>query len=185
MVVLQQVLFLGDQHPGKVSSFNPMNILSMCCWCRSITLSNPCRCIIFRSFGGSEIHTPWAWQIVNMIMASPCLVTGSAVSLWPVSECAFGRRFTLQPLLTGSWVRCLASAEVQSRSSVWVWSYAAPPGEQEPCRYIMTTSWLAGIKPLCLDVWRMPWKVQHHVFGDSHNETFLCLLWSELMAFPL
>lgn len=61
----------------------------------------------------------------------------------------------------------------------------APPGEQEPCRYIMTTSWLAGIKPLCLAVWLAPWKVQHHVFGDSHNETFLCLLWSELMAFPL
>lgn len=97
----------------------------------------------------------------------------------------YGRWFTLQPLLTGSWVRCLLSTEVQSCSSVWVWSFVAPLGEQEPCRYIITTSWLAGIKLLCLAVWRTLWKVQHHVFGDSHNETFLCLLWSELMAFPL
>lgn len=37
--------------------------------------------------------------------------------------------------------------------------------------------------PLCVAVWRTPWKVQHYVFGDSHNETFFCLLWSELMAF--
>lgn len=62
---------------------------------------------------------------------------------------------------------------------------APTPGEQEPCSYIMTTSWLVGIKLLCLAVWPTPWKMQHHVFGDSCNETFLCLLWSELMAFPL
>lgn len=87
--------------------------------------------------------------------------------------------------LTGSWVQCVLSAEVQSCFSVRVWSFTAPSGEQEPCCYIMNTSWLTGIKPLCLAVWQTLWKVQHHVYGDSHNETFLCLLWSELMAFPL
>lgn len=86
---------------------------------------------------------------------------------------------------TGSLARCVSSAEVPSCFSVRVWSFAAPSGEQEPCCYIMNTSWLTGIKPLCLAVWQSLWKVQHHVYGDSHNETSLCLLWSELMAFPL
>lgn len=29
-------------------------------------------------------------------------------------------------------------------------THSPPSGEQEPCCYIMTTSWLTGIKPLCL-----------------------------------
>lgn len=157
---------------------------------------NPCRCntlwsfCVVRKWNSYSLNCHlYGEEFVNMMMLSNsphawrCSVQ-SAFGLW-LSVSAFGRWFTLQPLLRGSWVRCLLSAEVQSCSSVRVWSFTAPPGEQEPCRYIMTMSWLAEIKPLCLAVWRTPWKVQHHVFGDSHNETLLCRLWSELMAFPL
>lgn len=63
---------------------------------------------------------------------SSCLETVSVVSLWPVAASAFGRWFTLQPLLTGLWVRCLLNAEVQSCSSVWVWSFTPPQGSRSP-----------------------------------------------------
>lgn len=118
---------------------------------------------------------------------SPCLETVSVVSLCPAAECQCVWPM-VQPLLTGSWVRCLLIAEVQSCSSVWVWSVTAPPHPPRsagalslPNDYVLAC-WL---KLLCLAVWRTPWKVQHHVFGDSHNETFLWLICSELMAFPV
>ena len=54
--------------------------------------------------------------------------TLSVVSPWLLlTVTAYGRCFALQPLLTGCWVRCLLSAEVQSCSSVWVWSLGAAP----------------------------------------------------------
>lgn len=109
------------------------------------------------------------------------------LALWPTADCqCWG------PMLYPSvFVNCHSGAvPVESWGAVLFQClggviHAPTPGEQEPCSYIMTTSWLVGIKLLCLAVWRTPWKMQHHVFGDSCNETFLCLLWSELMAFPL
>lgn len=52
------------------------------------------------------------------------------------------------------------------------------------CHCIMIISWSAGIKLLCLTSWRTPWKVEQHVFGESHNETLLCLFWSRAHGVP-
>lgn len=110
----------------------------------------------------------------------------SMVILWPEAQCLFIWSVFYPSAFAN---RLLGAVRVECRAAalfhVWVWSFTAPSGEQEPCCYIMTTSWLTGIKPLCLAVWPTPWKVQQHVFGDSHNEALLYLLWSDLMAFPL
>lgn len=131
----------------------------------------------------------WSFKLCKQNYAehfSPYLETVTLVSLWPAADC--GRWLPLGPcLLSGLWVGCLLSVGVWSCSSVWgVTVHSAPRRAGVPdWRYIMNTSWPAGIKPLCLAIWRTPWKVQHLMFGDSHNEALLCLLCSEVMVFPL